>query len=101
MQLLAKHSLDTSSVLLELVKAYLRDPEMSDKLKEFARETVDKLLRETPPEELRKHLSPQQRLEGLPAEERLKGLSVDDVLKGLDPETLKALVSRLKSNGST
>ena len=43
---------------------------MPDMLEEFARETIDRLLKELPTEELRKRLS---------AEESLKGLSVDEL----------------------
>ncbi len=44
---------------------------MSDKLKEFARETIDKLVKQ-----------------------RLKDLSADELIAVLPPETLEALVRR-------
>jgi len=113
------NSAEISSVLAKLFQAYSEEIDMTDKLKEFARQTMDEILRNMSPEErlkglsaeeLRKHLSPEERLKGLPAEElrkhlspeeRLKGLSAEDLLKGLSPETLEALVRQLKANGST
>jgi hypothetical protein len=95
------HSQETSSLLLKLFKAYSEDPDMPDQLKEFVNQTIDELLQTLPAEELRKRLTPEERLKGLPAEERLKGLSADEVLKGLPPETLEALVRRIKANGSS
>jgi hypothetical protein len=65
---------------------------MPDKLEEFARETIDQLLKELPAK---------KRVEGLSAEERLEGLSVDELLKGLPPETLEELRRRMKDNGSS
>ena len=63
---------------------------MSDKLKEYVRQSIDKLLASLPPEEIRKHL---------PVEERLKGLSVEEIIRGFPPETLEALVRLLKTKG--
>lgn len=54
---------------------------MPDKLKEFVRQSLNKLL------------------ESLPVEERLKGLSAEEVIRGLPPETLEALARLLKANG--
>lgn len=54
---------------------------MPDKLKEYVRESLDKLLA------------------SLPAEERLKGLSAEEVARALPPETLQALARLLKANG--
>lgn len=59
---------------------------MSDKLKEFARQTIDEMVKKLPPEE------------------RLKGLSADEVaqaLQALPPETLEALTRKLRANGSS
>ena len=84
------HSPDTSSLLYKLFKAYSEELNMSDKLKEFVRQTIDELLQSLPPEE---------RLKGLPPEERLKGLSADEVAKALPPDVLEALARRLKANG--
>jgi hypothetical protein len=74
---------------------------MSDKLKEFVRQSIDELLSSLPPEELRKALPVEERLKGLPAEERLKGLSADEMIQALPPEMLEALTRRLKVNGSS
>jgi hypothetical protein len=86
------HSEETSSLLLQLYKAYREDPEMADKIKEFVRETIDELLDSLPPDELRKRLS---------VEERLKGLSAEEIAKGIPPETLEALIRQQKVNGSS
>lgn len=86
------YSPETSTLLYELFKAYSEDPTMPDKLQEFVRQSIDKLLASLPPEELRKRLS---------AEERLKGLSADEVVQALSPETLEELARRFKANGSS
>jgi len=57
---------------VSIAKAYSEDPAMSEKLKEFVRQSIDELLRELPAEELRKRLSTGERLKGLPAEDRLR-----------------------------
>jgi hypothetical protein len=85
------HSPETSTLLYELFKAYSEDANMPDKLKEFVRQSIDKLLQSLPAKE---------RLKGLSAEERLKGLSADEVAKALPPEILEALTRRLQANGS-
>ncbi len=61
-------------------KAYSEDPAMSEKLKEFVRQSID---------------------EELPAEERLKGLSAEEVAAALPPEVLAALARKLQANGSS
>ena len=63
---------------------------MPDKLKEYVRESLDKLLAGLPPAE---------RLKGLSVEERLAGLTAEDVVRALPPETLEALARKLKANG--
>jgi hypothetical protein len=83
------YSQETSTLLYELLKAYSEDPNMPDKLQEFVRQSIDKLLDSLPADELRKRLS---------AEERLKGLSAEEVLRALPPETLEALARQLKAN---
>jgi hypothetical protein len=88
---LLPHSPETSTLLYELFKTYSEYPIMSEKLKEFVRQSINELLKSLPPEE---------RLKGLPPEERLKGLSADEVVKALPPEILQALTRRLKANGS-
>lgn len=75
------HSKETSTLLYDLFKQYSEDPAMPDKLKEYVRESLDKLLA------------------SLPAEERLKGLSAEEVARALAPETLQALARLLKANG--
>lgn len=95
------HSRETSTLLFELFKAYREDTGMSDKLKDFVRQSIDELLKSLPAEELRKRLSPEERVEGLPAEDRLKGLSAEEVVRALPPETLEALARQLRANGSS
>jgi hypothetical protein len=73
---------------------------MSDKLKEFVRESIDKFLASLPAEERMKGLPAEERMKGLPAEERLKGLSVEEVARALSPETREALLRQLEANGS-
>ena len=95
------HSAETSTLLLELFRRYQREaPVMPDQLEEFARQTIDDLLKTLPAEELLKHLSPEDRLKGLPAEDRLKGLSPDELLAALSPQARETLTRRLKDNGS-
>jgi hypothetical protein len=62
---------------------------MPDLLEQFARDTIEELLKRTPAAELRKHLS---------LEERLTDVSADELLAALSPETRAALVQRVKSN---
>jgi hypothetical protein len=54
---------------------------MSEKMKEFVRQTI---------EEVASKMSP---------EERLKGLSAEEVVKALTPETREAVARILKANG--
>jgi hypothetical protein len=111
------HSPETSTLLYDLFKAYSEEAEMSDKLKEYVRQSIDELLASLPAEELRKRLSVEERLKGLSVDDRLQGLSaeelrkrlsVDDrlqglsaeeVIRGLPPETLEALARQLRANG--
>ena len=62
------------------------DPEMSAKLEDKVRQSIDEMLEKLPPE---------KRLEGLSPEECLKGLSPDQRLKGLSPEELQAALDGL------
>ncbi len=74
---------ESSTVLLQLFQRYrLEATLMPDALEEFARETIEELLK------------------NLPIEERLKGLSADDLLRALSPETRAALALRLKEDDS-
>ena len=95
------YSRDTSTLLFELFKAYREDSEMSDKLKDFVRKSIDEFLKSLSAEERLKGLPAEERLKGLPAEERLKGLSVEEEIRALSPEALEALVRKLKANGSS
>jgi predicted nucleotidyltransferase len=72
---------------------------MSDKLKEFARQSIDQFLKSLPAEERLKGLPPEELRKHLSPEERLKGLSADEVVKALPPDVLEALARRLKANG--
>jgi hypothetical protein len=54
-----------------------------DELKQWVRESIDKLLN------------------GMPAEERLKGVSADELARALPRETLEAALRQLKTNGSS
>ena len=56
---------------------------MSDKLKEYARQSMAELLKTWP------------------VEERLKGVSAEEMVRALPPETLEALARLLKANGRT
>ena len=88
------HSRETSTLLHQLFSVYSEDPEMSQKMQEFVRETIDELLNSLPPEELRKHL---------PLEERLKGLSDEEVLRvlqSLSPATREVVARAFKANGN-
>lgn len=73
---------------------------MSEKLKEYVRQSIDELLKSLPAEELHKAVTIEEGLKGLPAEERLKGLSVEEVIRGLSADTLEALIRKLKDNNS-
>jgi hypothetical protein len=75
------HSPDGSTLLYDLFKEYSEEPDMPDKLKEYFRESMDKILA------------------GLPAEERVKGLSAEELARALSPETRQALARLLKANG--
>jgi hypothetical protein len=89
-------------------KYHLEAKLMPDVLEQFAKETIEELLKEMPPEERLKGLPAEERLKGLPAEERLKGLpaeervkglSADEILAALSPEMWKALGQRLQEIG--
>jgi len=96
-------SAQTSTLLVEFFKRYQQEALlMPNMLEEFARQTIDQLLKELPVEKRLEGLSAEERLKGLPAEERLKGLSAEDLAKGLSPEMLRAaLAEKLKGNGAT
>ena len=77
------HSQDTSTLLYDLFNIYGEDPDMSDKLKEFARQYLQELLKK------------------LPVEERVEGLSAEELIRALPPKTLEAMAQQLKGNGSS
>jgi hypothetical protein len=87
-----QRSEETSTLLLQLFEQYqLEATLMSDALQEFARETINELLKKLPPEE---------RLKGLSVDQRLAGLSADQLLAALSPETRQELAQRLKESDS-
>jgi len=45
------HSKETSTLLYDLFREYSEEPDMPDKLKEYVRESLDKLLASLPAEE--------------------------------------------------
>jgi len=73
---------------------------MPDKLEEFTRETIDRLLHELPVEKLLEGVSVEERLEGIPWQKRLEGMSVDDLLAVLSPQMREALARQLEADGS-
>jgi hypothetical protein len=75
------HSPEGSTLLYDLFKEYSEEPDMPDKLKEYFRESIDKIMASLSPEE------------------RLKGLTAQEVARALPPETLEALVRLVKGNG--
>jgi hypothetical protein len=93
------HSQETSTLLYQLFRAYSEEPNMSDKLKEFVRQTIDELLQSLPAEERLKGLPAEELRKHLPVEERLKGLSAEEMIRALPSETLEALARQLKANG--
>jgi len=103
------YSADTSTLLYQLLREYSEGSDMTDKLKEFVRRSIDELLESLPAEKLRERLSNEERLKGMPAEERLKGMPAEERLKGLStaeqiralsPEAREALARQLKNDGN-
>ncbi len=70
---------------------------MPDALEEFARETIDQLLKKLPPEKRLAGLTTQERLMGLSVQDRLMGLSSED-LRNLSPQEREAIVKLLIEN---
>jgi hypothetical protein len=113
------HSKEISTLLYHLLRLYNEDESMSEKMKEYLRQSVDSILKSIPPEERLKGMTTEERLKGMtteerlkgtteeellkliPLEERLKGLSTEDVLKALPPEILEQLAHRLKNDGQS
>lgn len=87
-------SWETSSLLDQLFARYemdATDKPSLEMLKQLHRETVERILRETPIA---------KRLEGVPVEKRLEGVSVDELLAALSAQDRETLARRLKANGS-
>ncbi|HEV3436653.1 MAG TPA: hypothetical protein VG122_04800 [Gemmata sp.] len=95
------HSQESSTLLYQLLRVYCEDNTMSEKLKEFVRQSIDELLRSLPPEERLKGLPAEELRTALPVEERLKGLSVEEMIRAIPPGTLEALTRQLKGNDSS
>lgn len=86
---------ETSTLLIQLLNRFrLEAALMPDLLEQFAKDTIDELIRELPAE---KRL---ELLRQFPAEKRLEGLSADELLKAMPLETRAALAKRLKEDGS-
>jgi hypothetical protein len=86
-------SSETSTILYDLLLKYRQEnPIMPDALEEFTRQTIDRLLRELPPE---------KRLEGLSLKERLGDLSPEKILEGLSPEKREAMLRLLISKSNS
>jgi hypothetical protein len=104
-------STETSSLMLQLFQRYQQEGQlMPDMLEEFARETIDRLLKDLPvekrleglpAEQLVLRLSPEQRVQGLSAEQRVQGLTPEQQVQGLSAEQLRELADKLKGNGAT
>ena len=97
------HSTDTSTVLYQLFRRYIKEKTMSQQLQEFVRETIDEILESLPAEERLKGLPAEELRKHLPLDERLKGLSAEEMLRvfrGLDPETREMLWRDFKENGN-
>ncbi len=93
---------ETSTLLYRLLERYRREGVlMPDVLEQFVRETIEAIVkdRETMDAILKK-TPPEERLKGLPPEERLKGLTVEELLAAMPPEIREELARRLKGNGS-
>jgi hypothetical protein len=89
-------SAETSTLLLQLFQRFQREAlTMPDMLEEFARETIDQLLKDLPVEKRLEGVPVEKRLEGVPVEKRLEGLSVDEQLAALSPQAREALARRL------
>ncbi len=87
------HSADTSTLLLQLFRRYQTEIQtMPTPLEEFARETIEELLKELPADQLLKAVPVEKRLEGLSPEQRVQGLSREELLK---------LAEKLKGDGAS
>lgn len=73
---------------------------MPDKLKEFVRETREKMLKSLTMEQRLEGVTPEDLLKRFPPEDLLKRLSADDVIKALPPDVLEELKRRFKADVS-
>jgi hypothetical protein len=86
------HSKDSSTLLLQLLRRVQTEIEaMSITLQEFARQSIEELLKELPAEQILKAVPVEKRLEGLTPEQRVQGMSADELF---------ALAKKLKSTGA-
>src|ERR1700722_4896549 len=91
------HSADTSTLMLQLFHRFRQEIQtMPTPLEEFARETIDQLLRELPADQILKAVPIEKRLEGLTPEQRVQGLSPEQRVQGLSREELLKLAEKLK-----
>jgi hypothetical protein len=91
------HSKEISTILYDLLHLYVEDKNMSEVLKEYARQSLANILKSLTPEERLEGISNEVLLKMVPAEERLKGLTPEEVLKALPPELRQLLAQRLKN----
>jgi hypothetical protein len=76
---------ESSTLLWQLYQRHRQEGQiMPDMLEDFARETIERLLKELPPEKRMEGLSPEQRTEGLSPEQRTEGLSVEEIERILE-----------------
>jgi tRNA(Arg) A34 adenosine deaminase TadA len=71
-----------------------------DPLAEFARETIDQLLKTLPVEKRMEGISIEDRLEGIPLKQRIQSIPIDKLIAAISPEARAELAQRLESNGS-
>jgi hypothetical protein len=105
------HSRSSSTLLLQLLRRIQGEIEaMSITLEEFARQSIDELLKELPAKKRLEGLSDEERLEGLsaeqilravPIEKRLEGLTPEQRVQGLSADELLQLAWKLKGNGAS
>jgi hypothetical protein len=89
------HSADTSTLLLQLFRRFRQEIQtMPTPLEEFARETIDELLKELPIEKRLEGLSTDQVLKAVPIEKRLEGLTPEQRVQGLSKEVLLKLAEK-------
>ena len=91
---------ELTTLFYELLKMANEDPTMSETLKEYAREALQRLLKDVPPEQRLEGLSPEQVVKALSPEQVVKALSPEQRLQGLSPEqVVKALSPEQRLQG--